>query len=331
MLVKTVRFAQQFNSRFCPHLRPFFAHLVAGHCLHQPVQAQRPIRPRQQRVALQGAQGLVPRQRVGQHGRQVVGQAGGMVRQQLQRDVVRGQEAAQVQQVGRPGRLPRPLKANFPGGGNRRVVIIRRGLPLPQLPPPRPVQVQVAGRIQPIHVRIRRRLLQRQRQIAQLFCQLRRARFVKSLRFDKSLPPKIPRLRLRKHIQPQHRAQLMPVRAARGNQHPPLRVGGQPGAQGARLHRVGVVAQQQPPLGAAVQPGTHHLHGRRLLHAIHRQPHLPPQRQKILRQGLIHPQPPDHVIQRPLPMGKMQHQLALAHPAHATNRLGNGRLPAARV
>ena len=327
MRVKVVRLVEQINGRFRPNLRPFLSHPVPRYRLHQPVHRQQAVFLGCQRIGGQRGQGVVPRQFVAQRGCQFCRQGIGVGGYHLQRDVVRGQKAAQVQQVGRPRRLPRMVKSHLPRRHNCGVVGVRRFGPRPQFPPPLPVQPQVSGRTFLPRRHVRRRLFQRQGQIAQFFRQRRQGRFcrlVQSARLNQSTLPKRRRFLRRKYVQ-RHHLRLGPAGLPRGNQYVSP-AAGQPGAQVARFYCVHVVIQQQPARVAAVQPAQHYLPGGRRVCVLHRQAQRRPQpAQAAVQCGrVIRLQQPDQVVSVPLLVGVSQGQLRLAHAAQPGNGLGDG-------
>ena len=201
----------------------------------QPVLAQQP-----------GQRG--ERQRIGGHGRQRVGQLGGVGGEQGQRDRLRPQVGGQGEQLQRSRGLGgQPIQGDLDAGGQRHRV--RGGSALgQQLPGPLGQQGQIVLHADGGVGQVRPGLGQRQRQIPQRLrdpprLTLGELRGAAAQQRDRLAPVE--------HIHPHRGGQLVPAGVAGGDHHLPTTPGQIPGQRRGIL---GIVKDQQPPVPLPQHP-----------------------------------------------------------------------------
>ena len=202
---------------------------------------------------------LIPRQLIAQqrhqqrrhHRIKIPGRQPG-AQQQAQRDVLGRAARHQPQQPRRRARPAQRGERQRPGGGDPLVIPGR--IPLTeQLGPPHPEQVEVHGDVAARGLHVRPRLLQRQRQPAQLPGQLRRRRLLRGPGGAGAVQQEPRRHRPVQHRHLQHRPARPGPELAGDHHPPPARRRHQPRHRRRVRH---VIEHQQPVIPA----GQHRMH-----------------------------------------------------------------------
>ena len=274
--------------------------------------------PSGQRVAQQRADGGVERHRVRRRPVQRLGQAGGAGSDDVERNAVGSKEGAQVQERRCGRRLRRDLaERHLPDGGNRPLQVPRLA---PQL---RPItllqQIGVTAKRRPGLLAVRRRLVQRQRQVAQ---RVRDPVGGPIVAVRSPLLQEGDRLRPLPSVQRHRSGDAAPGRVARGDEDVAAGHPWQGLAHDLRI--LGIVVDEQPS-AVRLQPPQHCGDDEGLLGRIRLvQPQGAGERHAIGgEQGrLFRPQPPAHVVVVLEAVGVFRGQGRLADAAEPVDRGG---------
>ncbi len=296
---------------------------VAHRRLHQAVHREGVVVGVDQRRAAERLDGVVEGERVAQRRRQRRREEGSAAAQRVPRDVVRGEERAQGQELAGRGRARLRIAEGDVPGGRHGGGAVALGAPLHQLRAPLAEPGQVLADAGARLIDVGGRLRQRQRQIAERLGELARVRLL-VLPGAAAVEEQLHRLAAAHGAQRQRQRHAAPGRVARGDEDVAHGVAGEVALHVLRI--AGAVEDDEPAL-VVREPVPHRLHGGVLvgLDAARK-----PQRHGEVgdvgreRGRLLGAQPPHVVVVGRVAIGVLQRQRRLADAAEAVDRLHRG-------